>query len=102
MFTPEQLPDRRKTPGSPARPVYRGALDDIIGILLYKDLSRGVRRGGPIKVEKIIRPPVFLPDTMKLNEALRTLRRTRDHLALVVDEHAGVEGLATLEDLLEE
>ena len=83
-------------------PVYRDSLDNIIGIVLLKDLSRAVRRGGAESFEQFIRPAVFIPTAVKLNEALRTLRRSSEHMALVVDEHGGVEGLVTLEDLLEE
>jgi CBS domain containing-hemolysin-like protein len=83
-------------------PVYRDSLDNIIGIALLKDLSRIVRRGSTESLEQFIRPAVFIPTAVKLNEALRTLRRSGEHMALVVDEHGGVEGLVTLEDLLEE
>jgi len=83
-------------------PVYRDSLDNIIGIVLHKDLSRLVRRGGSATLDQIVRPPVFVPTTMKLNDALRLLRRSSEHMAMVVDEHGGVEGLVTLEDLLEE
>jgi len=83
-------------------PIYRESYDNIIGIVLYKDLSRVVRRGGPVSLEEFVRAPVFIPTNVKLNEALRMLRRSSEHMALVVDEHGGVEGLVTLEDLLEE
>ena len=61
-----------------------------------------MRRGDATTLEEFVRPPVFIPTSMKLNDALRMLRRSREHMALVVDEHGGVEGLVTLEDLLEE
>lgn len=83
-------------------PVYRESLDGIIGIVLHKDLSRAVRSGGTTAPEQIVRPAVFVPTSMKLNDALRMLRRSSEHMAIVVDEHGGVEGLVTLEDLLEE
>jgi len=83
-------------------PVYRDSLDNITGIVLLKNLSRVVRRGGDESLEQFIRPAVFIPTAVKLNDALRTLRRSNEHMALVVDEHGGVEGLVTLEDLLEE
>jgi CBS domain containing-hemolysin-like protein len=83
-------------------PIYRESLDNAVGILLYKDLSRLVRRGGAEKVESVIRPVLFFPPSVKLNTALRRLRRSYAHMALVVDEHGGVEGLVTLEDLIEE
>ena len=83
-------------------PIYRGTLDNIIGIVLHKDLSRAVRSGGAMVLEDFVRNPVFIPTHVKLNDALRTLRRSSEHMAMVVDEHGGVEGLVTLEDLLEE
>ena len=83
-------------------PIYRESYDNIVGIVLYKDLSRVVRRGGPVSLEEFVRAPVFIPTNVKLNDALRMLRRSSEHMALVVDEHGGVEGLVTLEDLLEE
>ena len=83
-------------------PIYRDSLDNIIGIVLQKDLSRVVRRGSAVGLEEFVRSPVFIPTNVKLNDALRMLRRSSEHMALVVDEHGGVEGLVTLEDLLEE
>ncbi len=83
-------------------PIYRDSLDNIIGIVLHKDLSRAVRRGGAVSFEEFVRTPVIIPTNVKLNDALRKLRRSSEHMALVVDEHGGVEGLVTLEDLLEE
>ena len=83
-------------------PIYRDSLDNIIGIVLQKDLSRVVRRGSAVGLEEFVRSPVFIPTHVKLNDALRMLRRSSEHMALVVDEHGGVEGLVTLEDLLEE
>jgi CBS domain containing-hemolysin-like protein len=83
-------------------PVYRDSLDDAVGILLYKDLSRTVRQGNASNIESLIRPVLFLPTSVRLNEALRRLRRASAHMALVVDEHGGVEGMVTLEDLIEE
>jgi magnesium and cobalt transporter len=73
-------------------PIYRESYDNIIGIVLYKDLSRVVRRGGPVSLEEFVRAPVFIPTNVKLNDALRMLRRSSEHMALVVDEHGGVEG----------
>jgi len=83
-------------------PIYRDSHDNIIGIVLHKDLSRAIRRGNPATIDEFVRQPVFIPTNVKLNDALRMLRRSSEHMALVVDEHGGVEGLVTLEDLLEE
>jgi CBS domain containing-hemolysin-like protein len=99
-LTPAQMLDSFEQVGYSRMPVYRNSLDNVLGIVLHKDLSRLVRHGG--NISDIIRPAVFLPTTVKLHEALRSLRRSSAHMAMVVDEHGGVEGLVTLEDLLEE
>lgn len=83
-------------------PIYRDSLDNVMGVVLYKDLSRAVRQGKNVTLDTLLRPPVFLPDSVKLNDALGILRKSSAHMALIVDEHGGVEGLVTLEDLLEE
>ncbi|MGA9770967.1 MAG: hemolysin family protein [Blastocatellia bacterium] len=101
-LSPEEMLDVFETMGYSRMPVYRGSLDSILGIVLHKDLSRLVRGGGATNIDEIIRPAVFLPTSVRLHDALRQLRRSSAHLALVVDEHGGVEGLVTLEDLLEE
>ena len=99
-LTPEQMLDHVEQVGYSRMPVYRDSLDNILGIVLHKDLSRTVRHGGDFS--EIIRPAVYLPTTVRLHDALRSLRRSSAHMAMVVDEHGGVEGLVTLEDLLEE
>lgn len=99
---PAEMLDLFERTGYSRMPVYRDSLDNIIGIVLLKDLSRVVRRTGAESLERFIRPAVFIPTAVRLNDALRTLRRSNEHMALVVDEHGGVEGLVTLEDLLEE
>jgi CBS domain containing-hemolysin-like protein len=87
-------------------PAYRGSMDNVLGILLYKDVARvaseRTSENGLAPIEEVIRPSLFLPTSMRLNDALRRLRASSAHMALVVDEHGGVEGMVTLEDLLEE
>jgi magnesium and cobalt exporter, CNNM family len=100
-LTPAEMLNRFEDLGYSRMPVYRDSLDSITGILLYKDLTRTIRKN-ELDIDLILRPPVFLPTSVRLNEALRTLRRSSAHMALVVDEHGGVEGLVTIEDLLEE
>lgn len=101
-LTPAEMLDVFEQTGYSRMPIYRGSLDNIIGIALLKDLCRIVRRDGSVSLEEFVRPPIFLPANAKLNDALRMLRRSSEHMAIVVDEHGGVEGLVTLEDLLEE
>jgi magnesium and cobalt exporter, CNNM family len=101
-LTPAEMLDIFEAMGYSRMPVYRGSLDSVLGILLHKDLSRLVRRGNETAITQIIRPAAFLPTSVRLHDALRSLRRSSAHMAMVVDEHGGVEGLVTLEDLLEE
>ncbi|MEK6320366.1 MAG: hemolysin family protein [Acidobacteriota bacterium] len=101
-LSPVQMLEVFEQSGYSRMPIYRDSFDNIIGVVLHKDLSRVVRRGGSANLEEFVRPPVFIPTNVKLNDALRKLRRSSEHMALVVDEHGGVEGLVTLEDLLEE
>src|SRR5207253_10082456 len=85
-------------------PVYRGTLDDIVGILHVRDLFRALRDRGmhEVKVEDIIRPAHIVPETKDLAALLTEFRRTNQHMAVVVDEYGEMEGIVTLEDLLEE
>ncbi len=76
-------------------------LNDIRGILYTKDFLNALVRGG-IDIRKLIKPPFFIPETMKISNLLREMQRKRIHMALVIDEYGGVSGLVTMEDLLEE
>src|SRR5947209_1649122 len=85
-------------------PVYRGSLDDIVGILHVRDLFQAlVDRGlAAVEVEQLVRPAYVVPETKDLAALLTEFRRTNQHMAIVVDEYGGMEGIVTLEDLLEE
>jgi len=83
-------------------PVYRGEMDNIIGILHGKDLLRYLRQPERFRLEAVLHRPLFVPDTAPLDEVLRQMRQQKSHLALVVDEYGAIEGLITLEDVLEE
>ncbi len=83
-------------------PVFGRELNDIRGILNAKDFLTLLGRTGQVDVRKIIRPPFFIPETMKISLLLREMQRRRIHMALVVDEYGGVAGLVTMEDLVEE
>ena len=85
-------------------PVYREQLDEIVGVLFMKDIMpclRG-RRRQEFSLERLLHPPMFVPATARLGAVLAQMQSARTHLAFVVDEHGGIEGLVTLEDLLEE
>jgi CBS domain containing-hemolysin-like protein len=83
-------------------PVYRGRLDEVVGLLFRKDLDMGQVRPEKFELEKHVRPPVFIPSAATLGSALARMQATRTHFVFVIDEHGGLEGILTLEDLLEE
>ncbi len=82
-------------------PVIDGNKDNIIGILLAKDLLR-YYAGEEFEVREMLRPAVFVPESKRLNVLLRDFRANRNHIALVVDEYGGVCGMVTIEDVLEQ
>jgi magnesium and cobalt transporter len=82
-------------------PVTDGNKDNIIGILLAKDLLR-YYAGEEFNVREMLRPAVFIPEAKRLNVLLRDFRSNRNHIAIVVDEYGGVSGLVTIEDVLEQ
>jgi putative hemolysin len=85
-------------------PVYRSSLDEIVGILHVRDLFAAMHDFGiaSVRLESIIRPMYVVPETKDLGALLADFRREKQHLAIVVDEYGAMEGIATLEDLLEE
>jgi hemolysin (HlyC) family protein len=84
-------------------PVIGDDRDQVLGILLAKDLLKHVdTRGISFELEKLLRPAVFIPESKRLNTLLTEFRQLRNHMAIVVDEYGGVAGLATIEDVLEE
>ena len=84
-------------------PVHGDDRDDIIGILLAKDLLRGmVEDDGPGSVRELLRPAVLIPESKRLNVLLKEFRLSRNHMAIVVAEHGGVAGLITIQDGLEQ
>jgi magnesium and cobalt exporter, CNNM family len=83
-------------------PVFGRGLNDVRGILNAKDFLTLFGKTGQVDIRKIIRPPFFIPETMKISLLLREMQRRRIHMALVVDEYGGVAGLVTMEDLVEE
>ena len=84
-------------------PVHGDDKDEILGVLLAKDLLRGVvADNGPGTVRELLRPAVLIPESKKLNVLLREFRQSRNHMAIVIDEYGGVAGLVTIEDVLEQ
>ncbi|MFO8033994.1 MAG: hemolysin family protein [Candidatus Bipolaricaulota bacterium] len=83
-------------------PVYEGFHDNVLGLLYAKDLFALMANGDQAKIRDILRPVYYAPTTKPINVLLREFQRERLHLAVVVDEHGGVAGIVTLEDILEE
>ena len=83
-------------------PVTGETKDDIIGILLAKDLLHYYQNPGEFDLRDTLRPAVFIPESKRLNVLLKDFRSNRNHIAIVVDEYGGVAGLVTIEDVLEQ
>jgi len=85
-------------------PVYNETLDKPMGLLLLKDLvlKQGFELGGAIDVAALLRPLLYVPPSMPLVVLLQKMQKERTHMALVIDEYGGVDGLVTIEDLLEQ
>ena len=83
-------------------PVIDRNRDDVIGVLLAKDLLRHYAGEEQFNVREMLRPAIFVPESKRLNVLLREFRASRNHMAIVVDEYGGVSGLVTIEDVLEQ
>jgi CBS domain containing-hemolysin-like protein len=83
-------------------PVYGSGPDDIVGLLFRKDVDMGRASDENFRVRDFVRPATFIPAAVSLGEALRRMQSARVHFVFVVDEHGAMEGILTLEDLLEE
>jgi putative hemolysin len=85
-------------------PVFRESLDDIVGVLHIRDLIAAMHDDGlsSVHIESLIRPAYMVPETKDLGALLTEFRRTNQHMAIVIDEYGSMEGIVTLEDLLEE
>ena len=84
-------------------PVIGDGIDDVIGILLAKDLLPLVERdSAPPTLRQLMRPVIAVPESKRLNVLLREFRQNRNHMAIVIDEYGGIAGLITIEDVLEE
>src|SRR5215475_11981542 len=83
-------------------PVIGENKDDVIGVLLAKDLLRHYAGEEEFNVREMLRPAVFVPEAKRLNVLLREFRASRNHMAIVIDEYGGVAGLVTIEDVLEQ
>ena len=99
---PEEATRRLADIGHMRVPVYRGDLDHVVGVLYFKDVLRVVIENQPWTVRGLLHPPLYVPETVQISRVLRTLQQRHLNMAIVVDEHGGVAGLVTIEDLLEQ
>ena len=86
-------------------PVYRGSLDEVVGVLHAKTLLADVKKGiepAEFQLVKYLKKPFFVPEVMKVSRLLTEMQRRKTHLAIVVDEFGGTSGIVTLEDVVEE
>lgn len=83
-------------------PVYAGDMDNILGIIHSKEILNYVYRAGEFSIRDLVRTPYFVPESKRIETLLQSFRRQRIHMAVVVDEYGGVEGIVTLEDVVEE
>jgi CBS domain containing-hemolysin-like protein len=100
--TLEELAGQFRQHGYSRLPVYRGSLDDMVGMVHSKDVMASLMRPKSFRLERILQKPTYVVDTARLEDVLRQMQREKFHFGFVVDEHGGVEGIITLEDLLEE
>ena len=83
-------------------PVYRESLDDMIGFVHSKDVMPYLLHPEKFRLEQVLQAPLYVVDTARLEDVLRQMQKAKIHFGFVVDEHGGIEGIITLEDLLEE
>ncbi len=83
-------------------PVYRGNVDNIVGVIYTKDLLGLLEHRNLIVIHDIVRPVFFIPETKKISQLMRELQQRKMHMAVVIDEFGGTEGIVTMEDILEE
>ena len=100
--TPQQVIDLLAEEGHTRMPVYEGDLDHIKGVLHTKDVIPLLANPELIVLQDLVRPPLWVPWTKRVDEILREMQQKRSHLALVADEYGGFSGIVSLEDVLEQ
>ena len=98
----EQIRSLFLSTGFSRLPVYRDRSDNLVGVIYRKDLDMGQITSETFTLETVMRAPAFVPETASAGEALRQMQASRVHFLFVLNEHGGIEGILTLEDLLEE
>lgn len=97
----EEAVERIFSTGYSRYPIFKGNIDNVIGVLYVKDLLKALYSGDNFDITTIVRHPYFVPETKRLDELLREFKRRRLHIAVVVDEYGGVSGLLCMEDIIE-
>ncbi len=100
--TLEEIADAFRKHGYSRLPVYRNSLDDIAGIIHVKEVINALQFSNVFNLQEMLQKPQYVVDTAKLEDVLRQMQKDKFHFGFVVDEHGGIEGIITLEDLLEE
>ncbi len=100
-YTLEQAIRLIQRDGHSRYPVYRGQLDDVVGMVHIKDVFASVGTDRPFDLKAILRKPLFVVPSVPVLDLLLQMRQARVHMALVVDEYGGIDGLVTIEDLVE-
>src|ERR1043165_801256 len=98
----EDIRDAFNQHGYSRLPVYNASLDNVIGFIHSKDLMPYLLKPDTFKLEFVLKAPMYIVDTARLEDVLRQMQKAKSHFGFVVDEHGGIEGIITLEDLLEE
>ena len=99
----DELLDRVVADGHSRFPVHQGSIDNVLGIVHVKDLLKAIRQGGAegFNLRRIMREPLFVPETLPASQLIELMRRGKRHVAIVVDEYGGTAGLVTMEDIVE-
>ncbi len=100
-FTLEQATQLIQREGHSRYPIYSGQLDDMVGMVHIKDVFASIGREGSFDLKAILRKPLFVVTAVPVLDLLLQMRQARMHMALVVDEYGGIDGLITIEDLVE-
>ena len=98
----EELGKAFRKHGYSRLPVYRESLDDMVGFIHSKDVMPYLLRPESFRLDQVLQSPLYVVDTARLEDVLRQMQKAKSHFGFVIDEHGGVEGIITLEDLLEE
>ena len=98
----KELVEEMSANGYSRIPIYRGTLDDVIGMVHVKDIVPFLAQQRPCVISDILRPVLYVAPSMPASRLLLQMRQTRQHMAVVIDEFGGIDGLVTIEDLVEE